>query len=550
MMTLELTIDEVELLNRILLIGHAALSRYQEFEIQNLRIKFASYLDSPYSKSSRISFITSKGREEMANEQAAKSMVPYSPPKVKTETFTPIFVDLLRTAVNGPLKHGPGGSGREGPCDKDCLKCDIEKVLKLFHRADAKTFSFSAYAGLGVQETSRELQPPPDYMGGRQDPTMRTDDIPKRPGGAALQHVSTVTGHLTAKTPSVQEIKRKFEEQRPTIQPADYSQLELRVMASLGGFEQWEADPHLAAVRKMFFDNWPLAKEMLMHDPTDFQKPLLNADDTRKMITALLGQFWSLSEEHKQSFADSLPRSARATLLRMVNEYERGDVSKLDLRKVSIISAGLVRFIKDSVRSTLGRNIIFHVGPQVIQRVEIGKAMVFLTDGSESPMGGQGLMLGIEQGKPTRGLPQFSTSQIRLLHEILNVSRMETGYPTPYTLNNRMAFAMSIVPTEFVEEGPPLADPMMVACDVTGFLVLRPGLEETPSGDVPSGKPMCLSYAWVCQQDRRKGVFTRMMTEARKRWDIVYADMPEEQQELVGGMLRRWPGMTQVKIGR
>lgn len=27
------------------------------------------------------------------------------------------------------LKHGPGGTGRDGPCDLDCLKCRLDKEL-------------------------------------------------------------------------------------------------------------------------------------------------------------------------------------------------------------------------------------------------------------------------------------------------------------------------------------------------------------------------------------------------------------------------------------
>lgn len=38
--------------------------------------------------------------------------------------------DATLSARLGHLKHGPGGSGLEGPCDVDCLKCAVENVAK------------------------------------------------------------------------------------------------------------------------------------------------------------------------------------------------------------------------------------------------------------------------------------------------------------------------------------------------------------------------------------------------------------------------------------
>ena len=32
--------------------------------------------------------------------------------------------------ISARLKHGPGGTGRDGPCDNDCTKCKIEKMLE------------------------------------------------------------------------------------------------------------------------------------------------------------------------------------------------------------------------------------------------------------------------------------------------------------------------------------------------------------------------------------------------------------------------------------
>lgn len=36
--------------------------------------------------------------------------------------------DLIARIVQ--LKHGPDGTGRQGPCDPDCQKCDLERQLK------------------------------------------------------------------------------------------------------------------------------------------------------------------------------------------------------------------------------------------------------------------------------------------------------------------------------------------------------------------------------------------------------------------------------------
>lgn len=42
-------------------------------------------------------------------------------------TSTPL-ADALRW-VAAHTKHGPNGSGASGPCDNDCIKCHVEKVL-------------------------------------------------------------------------------------------------------------------------------------------------------------------------------------------------------------------------------------------------------------------------------------------------------------------------------------------------------------------------------------------------------------------------------------
>ena len=34
------------------------------------------------------------------------------------------------SARMGHLKHGPGGSGLEGPCDPDCAKCERERMVE------------------------------------------------------------------------------------------------------------------------------------------------------------------------------------------------------------------------------------------------------------------------------------------------------------------------------------------------------------------------------------------------------------------------------------
>lgn len=35
----------------------------------------------------------------------------------------------LRTQISR-LKHGPGGTGRSGPCDPVCVKCELERQVR------------------------------------------------------------------------------------------------------------------------------------------------------------------------------------------------------------------------------------------------------------------------------------------------------------------------------------------------------------------------------------------------------------------------------------
>lgn len=37
---------------------------------------------------------------------------------------------LLFKKIAVKTKHGPGGSGTRGPCDADCVKCQVEQLLK------------------------------------------------------------------------------------------------------------------------------------------------------------------------------------------------------------------------------------------------------------------------------------------------------------------------------------------------------------------------------------------------------------------------------------
>lgn len=43
-------------------------------------------------------------------------------------------LDELRR-MRAYLKHGPGGSGKDGPCDPQCMKCEIEAEIAMLMSA-------------------------------------------------------------------------------------------------------------------------------------------------------------------------------------------------------------------------------------------------------------------------------------------------------------------------------------------------------------------------------------------------------------------------------